>query len=420
MGTKKEDKKISTASEGANLAKSAPATFTLGQDPLVGLDPEVPKYETAPPSNPESPVTSTHPAPAFDDLGELPATYHQDTLFCTARDPRWLFCYWDYDWTKVPRGAFQYGVPMFFLRISRSNGSEEAVVEIKPEARNWYVAVSSPATTYLAEIGYNNNEGTFVSCLRSGAATTPPEGLAVEQSPAFATVPPKFSFEDLLKLVKDQMAEGESLLESVARITSDGAISFRAGQSPTWTDDQRRILAALIGGAMIDQMGLGSAQIDELLRKVISERLHSETASGFAAVWQRALYAPFAESSLFSGISSWGAALGASWSAQPFSVRQERGFFMHVNAEVIFYGGTHPDAAVTIDGKRIQLNPDGTFRYHFRLPDGDWRIPIVAQSPDKVEERSATLSFQRATSKIGDVDDTAQPENLAAEPMGRR
>jgi hypothetical protein len=308
---------------------------------------------------------------------------------------------------------------MFFLRINRTNGAQETMVEIKPEARNWYVPVSSPGTAYLAEIGYTNNEGTFVSCVRSGTAMTPPEGLAEEQPPAFATAPTKFSFDELLEMVKDQMAEGESLLEAVARITNDGMISFRAGQPPTWSDEQRRILAALVGGAMIDQMGLGSAQIDELLRKVMLERLHSETASGFAAVWQRALYAPFAESSLFSGVTSWGGALGASWSAQPFSVRQERGFFMHVNAEIIFYGGTHPDAAVTIDGKRIQLNPDGTFRYHFRLPDGDWRIPIVAVSPDKVEQRSATLSFERGTEKVGEVTDTPQPSELEAEPMGR-
>jgi hypothetical protein len=417
MGNKKEDKTALSAPERSKTESNPSNGFTLGQEPVVGgLEPEIAKYEVAPES-PRLPQ-GTLAAPAYEDLGELPSSYHEDSLFCTARDPRWLFCYWDYDWTKVPRGAFQYGVPMFFLRISRPNGAEETVVEIKPEARNWYVPVSSPGTAYLAEIGYNNNEGTFVSCVRSGPATTPPEGLAEEQPPTFATAPNKFSFEELLELVKGQMAEGESLLEAVARITDSSVIAFRAGQPPTWTDEQRRILAALVGGAMIDQMGLGSAQIDDLLRKVIMERLHSENASGFAAVWQRALYAPFAESSLFSGITSW--SVGASWSAQPFSVRQERGFFMHVNAEIIFYGGTHPDAAVTIDGKRIQLNPDGTFRYHFRLPDGDWRIPIVAESPDKVEQRSATLSFERATTRTGEVKDTPQPAELPTEPMGRQ
>jgi len=117
-------------------------------------------------------------------------------------------------------------------------------------------------------------------------------------------------------------------------------------------------------------------------------------------------------SSLFSGV-------GASWSAQPFGAKPERGFFMHVNAEVIFYGGTHPDAKVQIDGREIKLNPDGTFRYHFRFPDGDYQIPIVAQSPDGVEERSATLAFKRATSRKGEVGHTAQPNQLK-KPIGKR
>ena len=92
---------------------------------------------------------------------------------------------------------------------------------------------------------------------------------------------------------------------------------------------------------------------------------------------------------------------------------------MHVNAEVIFYGGTHPDAKVWIDDKPIQLNPDGTFRYHFVFPDGDYGIPIVAESPDGKEQRSAILRFERGTQRQGAVGATPQPAFLN-EPMGRR
>jgi hypothetical protein len=117
------------------------------------------------------------------------------------------------------------------------------------------------------------------------------------------------------------------------------------------------------------------------------------------------------ESSLFSGF-------GASWSAQPFG-GIERGFFMHVNAEVIFYGGTHPQARVTIAGNPVQLQPDGTFSYHFKFPDNDYEIPIIATSPDGVETRSATLFLRRETTREGDVGATAQPSHLD-EPMGRQ
>ena len=92
---------------------------------------------------------------------------------------------------------------------------------------------------------------------------------------------------------------------------------------------------------------------------------------------------------------------------------------MHVNAEIIFYGGTHPDATVTMNGQRIELGADGTFRYHFTLGDGDFDIPIVATSPDRVEQRTAALSFQRGTARTGDVGATGQPAELD-ELIGRR
>jgi hypothetical protein len=125
------------------------------------------------------------------------------------------------------------------------------------------------------------------------------------------------------------------------------------------------------------------------------------------------------------GLSSWGelisesslfSAVGASWGGESFGLTQ-REFFMHVNAEVIFYGGTHPEAKVTVAGQPIELQPDGTFRYHFIFPDHDFEIPIVAVSPDGKETRSAVLFFRRETTRQGDVGHTVQPPYLA-EPMG--
>jgi hypothetical protein len=110
-------------------------------------------------------------------------------------------------------------------------------------------------------------------------------------------------------------------------------------------------------------------------------------------------------------VTSWS---GASESLSSFG---DRGFFMHVNAEVIFYGGTDPRAKVTINGHPVVLNPDGTFRYHFIFPNADYKIDIVAESPDGVETRSAALDFLRATGKTGHVTDTPQPP--LGEPMGR-
>lgn len=123
----------------------------------------------------------------------------------------------------------------------------------------------------------------------------------------------------------------------------------------------------------------------------------------------------------FGELSSWFAgASESSWSGSSETLSSfgfERGFFMHVNAEVIFYGGTDPKARVTIGGVPVELDSSGNFRYHFVFPNADYEIPIVAESPDGVETRSATLRFFRSTGKVGIVTDTPQPP-LGA-PMGR-
>ena len=427
MGKNISDQTASSTTRSTKEKKAA--AFSLSQEPSVVAQPpeaDVHKYEAAPVQ--ELPAPSPC-APAYEDLGPLPATYNQDSLFLVARDPRWLFCYWDFNWTQYPAPQHRYNVAQFFLKIRTARGAEESTIEIKPEARNWYVPVSLPDTAYIAELGFFEKSGAWHQITQSDSATTPPDALAEDAAADFATVPAHLAFERLLELVSEHMHEGESLLQAVSRITGEGRqIAFSAGKAPGWTDQQRALLAALLGTSLVDRIGMGSDQIDQLLRKQLTEKLQSESASELAAKFYdrlgpggsslfsgSLLSGSLFSGSLFSGVSSW----GSSWSAQPFSVRRERGFHMHVNAEIIFYGGTHPDATVWIEGKPIALNPDGTFRYHFTLPDGDFVIPIVAQSPDKVEQRSATLSFTRGTARTGEVASTAQPAELSA-LVGRR
>ena len=374
--------------------------FHISQEPVTGDGPEGDphKYDIAAEPAPPS------PPPAYEDLGELPTSYQEDRLFLAARDPRWLYSYWDFDWSRYPGDAMLGGMTQFFLRTSTVEGEDEAVFEIQPEARNWYVPVARPGTTYVADIGFFERDGTWHSIVRSGSATTPPDGEAREAGAEFATVPAHLSYERLLEMVRAQMADGESLIAALARIAGEGRIEFRPGAAPTWTGEQKRLLAALLGEELTARLGLGSAEIDQLIRKTLAEKLHSEAGGGLTGRYAEML-AP-GPASLFSGI-------GASWSAQPFSVKRERGFFLHVNAEIVFYGGTDPDATVWIDGREIRLSPDGTFRYHFTLPDGDFAIPIIARSPDGVEERTATLSFVRGTARTGEVGATAQPAELS-------
>ena len=76
------------------------------------------------------------------------------------------------------------------------------------------------------------------------------------------------------------------------------------------------------------------------------------------------------------------------------------GFHFEIDAELIVYGATEPNAKVTLQGEPVQLRPDGTFTVRFSLPDSRQIIPAVAASPDGVEERTIVLAVERNTKEL--------------------
>jgi hypothetical protein len=77
-----------------------------------------------------------------------------------------------------------------------------------------------------------------------------------------------------------------------------------------------------------------------------------------------------------------------------------RDFHFEIDAELIVYGCTEPNARVTLQGEPVQLRPDGTFTVRFSLPDSRQIIPAVAASPDGVEERTIVLAVERNTKEL--------------------
>lgn len=87
----------------------------------------------------------------------------------------------------------------------------------------------------------------------------------------------------------------------------------------------------------------------------------------------------------------------AEFSRQAAEKPKNKDFWLVANAELIVYGATEPDAAVTVRGTPIQLRPDGTFSLRFALPDGDHPIPIHGVNADRDMERSIHIEVTRST-----------------------
>lgn len=99
--------------------------------------------------------------------------------------------------------------------------------------------------------------------------------------------------------------------------------------------------------------------------------------------------------SVFSRASSWGVGSLAPQVARP---PHEKAFRLAVDCELILYGATEPDAFVTVSGRKVKLNPDGTFSMRFALPDGGTELPVQAVSADETDRRHVGIAITRKTS----------------------
>jgi hypothetical protein len=87
----------------------------------------------------------------------------------------------------------------------------------------------------------------------------------------------------------------------------------------------------------------------------------------------------------------------ASMASPVKKVPRQRQFWLKVDTELIVYGATEPDAALKVQGRQINLRPDGTFTLRFALPDGKQVIPVEATSADKLETRTITPIVTKET-----------------------
>lgn len=78
-------------------------------------------------------------------------------------------------------------------------------------------------------------------------------------------------------------------------------------------------------------------------------------------------------------------------------LHRHRDLDFHVDAEMILYGRTKPDAKVTLGGEPIKLRPDGSFTVRQPMPDKRQVLPVVASTPDGVEQRTIVIAVERNT-----------------------
>ena len=304
----------------------------------------------------------------------LPEAYGTGKLLLTARDPQWLYAHWD----LTPEQQRHYNSLSadhhLVLRVytGTSPGQPARDVHVHPESRHWFVHVERSGTQHVAELGYYRPRHHWVTIASSLPAKTPAATASSDQTVRFATIPVHVRLTQLAALAK-QTTPADLPPADAAR---------------------ERALAQLVSRQLAQQGWASSEQIPELLRGRGEEEVSGAQAG---------LPVPL------------GGEAGSITSPAAPEEQPPPGFWLNVNAELVIYGGTDPDASVTIGGRPVLLRPDGTFSCRYSLPDGEHAATVSAVSAQG-ELRQAELHFSRNTAYHGEVAPAPQDPSLQPPP----
>ncbi len=122
---------------------------------------------------------------------ELPHSYGIDRLVLLARDPYWLYAYWEITATKLvefssTHGATAWGSSRPVLRVydvtgvafNGENANKYVDIGINEQADNWRINVGEADCSFCVDVGRQFPDGRFVTLLRSNTVTTPRASLS--------------------------------------------------------------------------------------------------------------------------------------------------------------------------------------------------------------------------------------------------
>lgn len=121
-----------------------------------------------------------------EQVPELPWGYDDNRITIMARDPEWIFAYWDISATKRSAlrqslgPAWDSSLPVLRVHdvtgiafFDGENSNQHFDVAVNDYSGNWYVHTGVPDRTYCVELGRILQDGNFVMMARSNFTSTP-------------------------------------------------------------------------------------------------------------------------------------------------------------------------------------------------------------------------------------------------------
>ncbi|WP_373478833.1 DUF4912 domain-containing protein [Geminocystis sp.] len=335
-------------------------------------------------------------------MGELPDGYGASRIVLMPRDPQWAYTYWDISNEKKEelrrQGGQQLALRLYDVTdIDLNHQNPHNIQEYLCDelAREWYLPLPVSDRDYIIDIGYRCFDGRWLVLARSIPVRVPPVYPSDWVEDVFVTVP----WEEDLK------TKTVYTLTPPAKKAALAAQKQQLQQQLQQNTYHNQIHGEIFGLAHGVEAQRVAGSLYGSMQQVPSSMIPENTLSSYvfpSGVGMWATTGGFASGSGsgFGVASAYNLGL-ASGSGGGFSAdaipNKPRKFWLVADAELIVYGATEPDAKVTIGGREIKLNPDGTFRFQMSFQDGNIDYPIVAVAADGEQTRSVHMTFDRQT-----------------------
>ena len=376
--------------------------------------------------------------PRVLEVPREPAPGAETTLSLAVRDPRSLLAHWrlspqDTAWVgEEPVGR------SVVLRLFEGTPGSQLVdqMPLPGDRRTHLIEGTLAGMPYVAELGVFDHAGNWKALARSATVETPPEAPARE--PQWSEPTPEGDFQTLsqpaqtsVRLALDPpfpapygadvggpSLGAESIQEREAVAPNSSLARPESHAQPAYESPGAVLRAAsgyraesrearVVRPAEVDEASPGPNRGLDLTQAVWAELAAASGAQpssgGMAEGHREAPRGPGPEAEVGVGVSS-----------QPAGIPPGNpDFWFNINAELVIFGGTEPDARVVIAGQEIALRPDGTFTLRLALPDGRFVLAALAESARGAGIRQAELMFQRETDYRGGT--AAAPPGAAFE-----
>ena len=123
---------------------------------------------------PAVPLAGT--APSNEIINDLPFSYNQTKLVALVRDPFWAYVYWDFSaetWSWLVEFREKDHAAKAKLRVHNLDSKSYYDVDAYLEAKNWYIHLGLPNTSFEIELGLLDSRGRFHGIAKSGRIKTP-------------------------------------------------------------------------------------------------------------------------------------------------------------------------------------------------------------------------------------------------------